>query len=199
MNTIVETILLLYFLVPLNFLFNKAKDFSCPAQKIMKKNMYMKHILIVLSIFFIIVYFIRSNPIPPYYVFVLTIGLYMIFVLVTRCDHNMLIMFILIMIAVFYLEAEKVWRKTKEDKEPKQTVIIKNIELVQLILQILSFVVIIIGVIIYIGKNSNEFGNDFTWIKFWFGEKVCKNNKIKTTFRTNFKKGVLNIIKYRKK
>ncbi len=117
-----ETILIIYFLVAVNFLFNRLKDFSCHTQTWLTKNLIAKHLFNVAAIFFVIVLFTRSKPIHPIALIILTFVMYGFFMIITRCDHRFLAVFLISMVIVFLIEAYKSYYKEQETKQEIQEI-----------------------------------------------------------------------------
>ena len=173
-----ETILIIYFLVAINFLFNRLKDFSCHTQTWLNDNLYAKHLFNIAAIFFVIVLFTRSNPIHPIAIIFLTLAMYMFFMIVTKCDYRFLSMFVASMVIVFFIEAYKSYYKkldkdTNTEDPQRQKVLIIS----QLTIQIISFIIIFIGFFVYVGQKSREYPN-WRWSKFFIGVHKCKGNAL---------------------
>lgn len=173
-----ETILIVYFLVAINFLFNRLKDFSCHTQTWLHDNLMAKHLFNAAAIFFVIVLFTRSNPIHPAILVVLTVTMYAFFMVIMRCDHRFLAAFMACMVIVFLLEAWKVYKKKQEEKEPapspkKGDALLKA----QLAIQAISIAIVFIGFFVYVGQKSREYPR-WSWRLFWIGVQKCKGNKL---------------------
>jgi membrane-bound ClpP family serine protease len=168
-----ETILIIYFLVAVNFLFNRLKDFSCHTQTWLTKNLIAKHLFNVAAIFFVIVLFTRSKPIHPIALIILTFVMYGFFMIITRCDHRFLAVFLISMVIVFLIEAYKSYYKEKQYYIERQ----KNFLTTQLIVQIFSILIVFIGFFVYLGQKSREYPK-WNWRKFWLGVEKCKGNSL---------------------
>lgn len=173
---IIEGFIIVYFIVALNFLFNKLKDFSCNVQGIWNNHISFRHILNIIAVFFLLVLFTRSTPIAPYWLILATFLMYLFFILITRCEFTFLMIFIVCMISVFYLEAHKSYKMSLNP--PNKEEIKTNIEKIQLIIQIFSLIIVFIGVLIYIGQHVREFGDDWNWKLFWLGVTKCAGDGV---------------------
>ena len=195
--SIPDGFLIVYFIVILNFLFGKLKDFSCHVKTLFDEYIFARHFLNMLCVFFLIVIFTRTNPIAPPLLVLATVAMYSFFLLIVRCDYKFLIVFLLIVTIVFYLEAHKNY-VIKDLKEPEKNQVKENIETYQLILQVVSAVSVILGVIVYIGQHEREYGKQWSWQKFWMGVKKCSGNgSIEKDILTDLKDGVKRILKFR--
>lgn len=197
-----ESLILVYVLVAINFLFNKLKDFSCHVQNIASDSLLVKHGLNLIGVFFVIVIFTRSTPIKPVLLVMVTFLMYGFFILITRCDYRFLFLFLAIMVLVMYLEAEKSYsksliRKNESIDVKKEEEYIRKYSLAQNVLHICSVTVVLIGVIVYIGSHSREYRREWSWFKFWWGSKACKGNgtPIKKSLMMDFVEGLKRLTK----
>lgn len=176
-----ETILIVYFLVAINFLFNRLKDFSCHTQTWLHDNLYAKHMFNMAAIFFVIVLFTRSNPIHPAVLVALTIGMYAFFMVITRCDHRFLGAFLACMVIVFMIEAIKAYKKKHSPPpvatEPNQQAPSDPLLTAQVAIQAISFAIVFVGFFVYVGQKAREYPR-WSWRKFWVGVQKCKGNKL---------------------
>lgn len=201
-----DTIIMVYFLVAINFMINRMKDFSCHAQNLLDTNLTAKHAFNLASIFFVIVLFTRMNPIHPTLLVIMTCVLYMFFMIITRCEYRFLIMFLICMVVVFFIEATKAYYKHKENETRKytsaaaittqkqlqemQTTLIK----IQYMTHALSILFVFIGFLVYLGQKSREYP-DWSWNKFWMGVGQCETNGIPKRLKRNVLHDVLHGVK----
>ena len=185
--------LIIYFIIALSFLFGRLKDFSCHIQTIGDNNMLVKHGLNILCVFFVIVIFTRMKPLHPMFLIAATIVMYMFFLLVIRCEYRFLAIFVACITVVFYIEAMKSF-KIKDLQEPEKTKVKEKYETIQLVIQAVSFVTVVVGVVVYIGQHKREFGKKWSWTKFWLGIPNCSGNgSIKKDLVTDIKDGLKKI------
>lgn len=189
-----QGILLLYFLVSVNFLFNKMKDFSCHVQTIVNKNLVAKHGLNILAVFFVLVLFTRSLPVHPLILIGLTFVMYVFFLLITKCDYKFLTGFLLCMVIVFYIEAHKLYKVTQEPQNAEA--IKEKYSAMQMYIQILSIVLVLFGFVIYIGQHAREYKDTWNWKKFWIGVAKCsENGSYETNVFKDFDDGIKRLVK----
>lgn len=195
-SEISDGIIIIYALVALNFLFNKLKDFSCHAQNIVHRHLILKHVLNLIGVFFVIVLFTRNTPIRPPFLVLLTCLMYLLFMLMTRCDYRLLGVFLVLMIVMMYIEAEKSYRK-KHESHDAAAITEMRLTKAQSIIQVLSVIVIIIGVIVYIGQRSREYADVWSWKTFWVGIRKCKGNgsPIEKPIAVDFMEGIQRLYK----
>ena len=103
--------------------------------------------------------------------------MYIFFILITRCDYRFVFIFIFCMLIVFYIEAQKNFATDKlpDNKKKEER---KKYEMIQYIVEIISIVCVIIGVLVYMGQHSREYKNNWNWNLFWFGTLKCRGNGV---------------------
>lgn len=173
-----DGVLLLCFLVSVNFLMGKVKDFSCHTQTWLTDNLVAKHSFNLVAVFFVIVLFTRSSPINPNLILFITFVMYAFFICITKCEYRFLATFLLVMFVAFYIEAMKSYLKRLDKKNGEKNVFVDKLSKIGTILQYVALGIIIIGVVVYMGQRSREYGETWTWIMFWFGnnDKGCLGN-----------------------
>jgi hypothetical protein len=172
-----ENVIILYFLVVINLLFGKLKDFSCNMQGVINDSVFVRHMLNIIGVFFLLVLFTRTTPINPLILVLATFVMYIFFILITRCDYRFVFVFIFCMLIVFYIEAQKNFTTDKlPDNNKKEER--KKYEKIQYIVEVISVVCVIIGVLIYMGQHSREYKNNWNWNLFWFGTLKCRGNGV---------------------
>ena len=191
---ITEGLLLVSFLVCINFLVNHLKEFSCSMQSLLSDTILVKHGFNIVAIFFALVLFSRYNAMPPHIIIAITFAMYVIFLLLMRCDYRFVLLFIATMLVVFYIEAEKNYRYSRKIIHDEEK---KKLTRIQLALQCASLVFVVIGVVIYIGQHSREFKKGWSWFKFWFGSSECTGDgfPIKKTMFGDITDGIKRIVK----
>lgn len=172
-----ENVIILYFLVVINLLFGKLKDFSCNMQGVINDSVFVRHFLNIVGVFFVLVLFTRTTPTNPLILVLATFVMYIFFILITRCDYRCVFIFLFCMLLVFYLEAHKNFVTYKlPDQEKKEER--KKYATIQYIIEVISLVCVIIGVLIYMGQHSREYKRNWNWNLFWFGTLKCKGNGV---------------------
>lgn len=172
-----QSLVLVYMLVAVNFMFARLKDFSCNVSALVTGNMAVKHGLNLVATFFVLVLLTKSTPpIHPLLLVGLTVAMYAFFMLITRCDYRFLAAFVVLTTVVFYIEASKMYAvKTKRADETEEGVQTKFTR-AQVALQVLSFACVLLGTLVYIGQHTREYSRDWSWYKFWVGKPACAGN-----------------------
>lgn len=186
---IYDGLLVLYMLVGVNFLLGRLKDFSCETQAFLNNSLAARHLFTIAALFFVIVLFTRKEPlVRPVLLPLLVLALYALFLVISRCDYRFLAAFMIVLTAMFYLEAERAYRisKSKEeegrdggDRDGRRTRDRRTLDLItkaQRAAQVIAMIIAIIGCIVYIGQHAREYASDWSWKTFWLGTKECRKN-----------------------
>ncbi len=101
--------MLLFLLASLNFMFGRLKEFSCETQELLK-TVWVRHAFNMAGLFFVLVIFTRSSPVlSPPKLFGMVFVLYSLFLVICRCDARFLAVILALLVAIFYLEAMRMW------------------------------------------------------------------------------------------
>lgn len=143
---------------------------SCKYQKIVKNNIYIKHLVA-----FLILYFLNSNLFTikdhPTTKIRNSIILYLIFLIIMRQNKNFtIILFMLIFIIHILYEYYKYYQNSDDIKYSN------NIEQLHILIRILSIITIIIakiGLVVNYNSRKKEYGKNFSIISFILGNIAC--------------------------
>lgn len=171
-----EGFIIIYIIVAVNFMMGKMKDFSCNVQRLVNDNLYAKHVFNMVAVFFVIVIFTRNAPQHPAFIVAMTIAMYLYFILLTRCDVVFLMGFIMCMCIIFYIEADKQYKLTQVKEEAEKGAIKSGSEEKQMIVNIVAMILVVIGVVVYMGQHSFEYKKNWDWLKFFLGVAKCQGN-----------------------
>jgi hypothetical protein len=164
-----KTIFILYLIISGNFM---ASLFGCRTQELLANNMFMKHILGFMTMFFFIV-LVDSNSAwsnNPKTQLLFTLIFYAVFLITTRMDYKWWIAFILLLSTIYILQIYKEHKDTTEDEKEKY-------ELYQKYLIYITGFIIFAGFIIYYGRKKKEYGSSFDHLKFLLGKPQCSFNR----------------------
>lgn len=168
-------IILFYLLIGANYL---ATTFPCSMQRALQTNVLLKHVLGVMFLYFSV--YMTTTTSNPYKGVLVAFGLYAIFLLTTRMTPWSLMTIFTIMFVILYLEHVK---KYHMEKHPDDMTSVKMIGYAQHMGEVVVFVVLLIGVIMYLGEKSREYKKDWHWGKFIFGVNACKFKDLPATLR----------------
>jgi hypothetical protein len=160
-----KSIFVLYLIVSGNYLANL---FGCRTQEALNNNMFLKHLLGFMTMYFFVVLVDSKSKWSdnPQTQLLFTFLFYFIFVITTRMDYKWWIVFIIGLCVVYVLQVYKDHDKTEEKDR-------KNYETYQRYLIYLIGLVIIFGFLIYYGRKRLEYGDFFDNSTFLLGKTSC--------------------------
>lgn len=178
-----EAFFALYLIISSNYL---GELFSCKFREFLSSNMLIKHLLCIITFgFLVILAIIDIEDENVYYNgILLTIILYIWFVLSTK-THVYVTLIIVLLFFVMYIINYRV-KYLKEKKKSTQ-----KLELINKYILIGCFIITILGVINYgyLKKiELNKRGENFSLFYFLIGKIKCRNDKIDTLLKINNKK-----------
>lgn len=167
---------LLYLLISANFV---GELFSCQLQRIFRQNNWAKHML-GLATLFLVINVVAGNAIPwsKGLLFGVTVAMYLLFVLSNRTTaHTQL--FILVALAIIYAlemvrdEQANIIRHDPNE-ETKEVAVQKRerVLIASYTLSALILLAILIGHVVYVGRQKMQVGADFSYTKM-FGISEC--------------------------
>lgn len=144
--------------------------FPCRFQKILGNNMLVKHLFAFFIMIFsvILTSHVKDNK-NINNIFSISIILYLIFILITKCNEYFFFLIIALLGISYLITIEKTNKKDNYNKTKKELEIYEEI-ITTIYVTIILF--IICGVIIYMGKKKYQYKNNFNYYDFFFG--VCK-------------------------
>ncbi len=155
-----------------------AETFSCGIQKNFSNNMYSKHVLGLMTMYFFVTILDSDSYLHPVYSLLAAIFLYLFFIIISRTskEHTLIIIFLIFIIYLvtnikkYNLDKEKnIENKKNKSKKYDYTIVI--IALIVFIFTIYSF-------ILYLGQKKQEYGKKFNILEFIFGHPKCKFNDL---------------------
>jgi len=162
-----------------NFL---AELFPCRIQKMLKENIYVKHLVGFLTLFFFGV--LTIPDLANIGGIINSFLLYFIFVITANVDYKIWIT-LFVLYAIMYLlhlikqDYNKIKDGTKKMNTNNEVTIfnkinIEQINKIQTIVITLISILTIVGFIIYMGEKKLEYGNKFKYSIFFTGKTNCK-------------------------
>ena len=153
---------ILYLMVSSNYLGNL---FGCRIQNELNTNMWLKHILGFLTMYFFVSLVDTSKYSPQLKLFFALLT-YLAFMMSTKMNVKSFYIFITMIGLVYVLYIIK---DTITDQK-----ILEYIDYFQLVLMVAAIIVLIIGFIYYMGEKKIEYKDDYAFSKFLIGAPSCK-------------------------
>ena len=146
---------------------------SCKYQRSILNNIYMKHLVA-----FLILYFLNSNLFTdkdhPIDRLKNCIILYVIFILIMRLDFNFTIIVILLIFVIHLLHQHYIYYRKNPDKAENYNTVIR-LHIFIRVLSLITLIIAIIGLIFNYIERKSEYGEDFHLTKFILGNLKCEN------------------------
>jgi len=166
-----KTLLILYLIISANFL---AQTFGCKTQYSLNKSMYVKHIVG----FFTLLYFVNSIDTDKttdeflfFRRFFKTIMLYVVFILSTRMNTTVFMLFIGLLMINFILSQYANTLDTKHFAAKLQIY-----DTIGKVISKLAIIFLAIGVLLYIKEKKIEYKSKFSYVTFLVGKTTCNND-----------------------
>lgn len=147
---------------------------SCRTQYLLNNNIYYKHFIGFISLyFFIMLVELDINPLKS---LMLTVPMYLYFLMLTKSQSTFFISVIFILIILVFLHKYKLYLDKKRELSKFELAFMKNVDLLRKIVIGIILILTMIGFLIYLGMKKVEYKNKFNIKDFLFGKIVCKNN-----------------------
>tara|TARA_Y100001970_G_scaffold293968_1_gene445195 strand:- start:8317 stop:8880 length:564 start_codon:yes stop_codon:yes gene_type:complete len=143
---------------------------SCKYQKLVKNNIYIKHLLA-----FLILYFLNTNLFTikdhPTKKIRNSLILYLIFLVVMRQTRNFTIVIFTLIFIIHILYQYYIYYK--DNDKLKYDYHIEKLHITIRILSIITIIIALVGLMINYNLRKKEYGRNFDTIKFILGNTFC--------------------------
>lgn len=167
--TIIQGIFLLIIAVSGNFV---AETMSCQSQKVLSENMYVKHFVIILIVYFSLG-FASSENINPLELFKQSISIWAFFLMFNKMEMFFTAM-VVAMLTILLVCKNYITYYQKEDEE-KHKEIINTLSLTMDYLFSGIMLTTIVGFGMYFKKQHTDYFSTFSYSTFLFGKPKCSN------------------------
>jgi hypothetical protein len=167
-NDIIKSIFLLLLAISGGYV---AQTLGCKTQKILTENLYVKHIVILMVIYFTSSVFSEGKD--PTQSIKSTLAIYIIYLLFTKMNiYFTLVVFGLL--GINYILSTYIKYYEKEEIEKEKVALFKDI---QKKITIGSIVLVLTGFSLYMSEKYKEYGKKFSLKTFIFGVLTCDGLK----------------------
>lgn len=156
-----------YLLVACNYV---KEIFGCGLQTMLDQNIYAKHVVAILLLFFLVVI------INPEYAdqqitrnVLLTLGIYAWFLITTRTPVYVMLVVLVLLLASYIMSLAR-----KRQEEEKDDVAATRSRILQHRLAVSAFVFSVFGFVLYAIEKKREYKSKFAWSKFFSGNLSCR-------------------------
>jgi hypothetical protein len=143
---------------------------NCDLQLLLTSNIYAKHLVCFVCIFFLISILIAPVSQKIWITWLQTVALYIVFLLATK-STLVPIMIVLILLCIDQTLRLESQRRKAEDDEADITMFIK----IRTYILYLVLSIIVIGCGMYYIKKRKDYGEQFSSVTFLFGSNTCKS------------------------
>ena len=166
--------------------------FPCQLRRVLDNNLILKHMMVYLTITFLIVLLENIPDKSLYKIFSVSFYLYLIFILISKTEYGFFVPILIItaIVYILYLKREELKKQQesaskneKEEIEKRHNLIIK----INNILIIIILILTVIGFFVYMGRKKYEYKNNFNYLTFIFGKIECQGTVSKTDYATSLK------------
>ena len=169
----IKGLFLLILAVSANFVGNLL---GCKTQKLLTENMFAKHIVLILLIYFTVD--LTSNKIfHPMDILKSTVELWIFYLLFTKLDMNFTMAVFLLLFGLYISSNYFEYLNKKVEKTDKEVEQLKMIETLLPMVSKLIMIVLVIGSVKYYLKQKKDHKKNFKHSKFFFGTTVCESLK----------------------
>ncbi len=145
--------------------------FPCRVQKIFNSNMYVKHTLGFLTLLFFVALTIPELKEQENFLGYTTL-IYLWFIMMAKCYYTI---WFIVFGLVGLLYVMQMYKETKEKKDgeggSQDMAMLKQAEKVVIVT---TFVMTVLGFLVYMGAKKREYKNKFSYLQFIFGMPSCK-------------------------
>ena len=147
---------------------------GCKTQKMLANNMFAKHFVIILTLYFTINFTNNDESIHPSYMIKMVLFIYILFLLFTKMNIQFTII-VFCFLTIAYVNSTFIDYYTKNKPEDKNK--IDSLQKNQQIIYILIIILIIIGFGFYLNMQYKDHYKSWSTIKFIFGVNKCDSIK----------------------
>lgn len=176
-------VFLMTLIVSANFL---AETFPCKIQYLLKNSMYFKHFFGFLTMMFFVILTMPNRKIQIKRLLLDSVMLYVGFILLGKTHFPVFFIIFSMLCIIYILELMKNEIKDTITEKEEDYNTYKKIEFYQNMLKYISVVLLIIGVLSYMGDKKLEYKNNFDYGLFIVGKQSCKNDVSNLTVKSFF-------------
>ena len=162
----IANIFVFYLIITSNFF---VPLLPCRAQSIISDSIFLRHLFGLLTMTFFVVLASTKTPLPFSKIVGLSLGLYVWFMISTRIRFDMWLLLVTLFGTMYVVKIYKDNSDT-ELTEPQK----EKIELTEKILFFIAIGVTALGGLLYLGEKKIEYGGQFNYHRFLFGQVSCK-------------------------
>lgn len=152
---------------------------GCQIYRFTNNNIYFRHFILLLFIYFAFDISSTFNTyIHPSITFILSLCIYLLFILFSKMTlfYTLIVLALIIIIGIIN-KFKRYYNNTLTENEKKLKTSIVNLNMLENMMIILILLCIFTGSIKYYFLKRKEYGNKFTYLRYFFGDLKCKKNE----------------------
>jgi hypothetical protein len=171
-----KILLFFYLIIAGNFI---GDTFLCKIQDLLAGSIAARHIIAITTLyFFVLIVDDRFKNYHPLKMILVSMLVYLYFLISTKSKRQYFIAAISLLVIIALFENIKIYLQNKKTElSNNERRFMDNIKKIQIGVFGLMVLITFIGFFIYLGEKKVEYPN-FSSIKFLFGTKFCKGNKM---------------------
>jgi len=166
-----KSLFVLYLIIAGNYL---GELFGCKTQKMFQENMYFKHILGIMTLYFFVVFSSTDEQNKgPLDNFKMSLALYACFVITTKTNYKFIVPIMICLFLVYILsKSEEFYKKEKDHKK------LENAKLASKVFTYIAIGLTVVGFVLYTYQKRVEYsGSNWNWLTFFLGKPTCNFDK----------------------
>jgi hypothetical protein len=165
-KNIIKGVFLLVLAVCGNFV---AETLGCKTQKLLSENIFAKHVIVIMIIFFSI-NLTGNSDIHPNINMAKSLFVWFLFLIFTKMSLNFTVIVFTLIMVVYILDTYIDYYQ-KKNKDTKLLSSIQN-NIYYLIISL-----IVVGFILYFNKQYKDYKDNWDTVTFLFGKTICESRK----------------------
>jgi hypothetical protein len=150
---------------------------SCRIQDYFENDMYAKHIIAFISLyFFIILVEPKLQMINPLKSLLMSIPIYVYFLLLAKNDAKYFLIVIFCLLVLTFVHLQENYFNNKNKKTKFERKFLDNVIIIKRVIIIFIISISLFGFLIYLGMKKIEYKDNFNFQKFLLGKVICNHN-----------------------
>ena len=166
--------------------------FPCHLRRVLDNNLFLKHMMVYLSITFLIVLLENIPDKSLHKIFTVSFYLYVLFIFISKTEYVFFVPILIItaIIYVLYLKREELKKHEESASKEEKEKIEKKYQMIIKVNNVLIggiLLLTVIGFLVYMGRKKYEYKNKFDYLTFIFGKIECKGTPSQIDYSTSIK------------
>jgi len=164
--------------------------YPCRFRTLITNNIFVRHIFGFFTMLFFVVLTNSEDTLNLNSSLIDSVYLYTLFIMLIRTPIFIFITILILLCILYVLNIKK--KEVKEDKSLDDDASEKkldNISNIKNVISSITYILLFLGFIVYLGQKKLEYKSEFSYITFLFGKNDCIN----TSPETSYIKGIMHV------